>query len=471
MRGMNEITQLSAQALSSLLRDGEVSCVELTQAFLARIDELNPRLNALCTVTHDAALAAAAQADAAMRSGAALGPLHGLPLAFKDLTPTAGIRTTRGSRLYEDHVPEADAPLVRRLRQAGAIVLGKTNTPEFGHKAVTENLLFGPTRNPWRLDRVAGGSSGGAAAAVAAGLLPFAEGSDGAGSIRIPASLCGVFGFKPSYGRVPDVAGGFSSHSPFLHNGPLARSVGDAALLYQAMAGADWRHPFSVAGDGNPLARLDHGIAGARVAFSPDLGYFPVDEQVAATCAQAARAFADLGCRVDEVALRLPDELESAFQTLWGLKLAGSYGDLPQPQADRLEPLVRRLIEQGRRVSADDYLRANRVRETVWNRLNAVFEGYDLLLSPTTAVAAFPIGGIAPESVRGRPVDPLLGWVLTYPFNLTGHPAASVPCGVSPDGLPIGLQVVGRRLEDDLVLRACRAFERLRPWPRLAQLA
>lgn len=274
MPDAQEITSLPATTLASLIRSRMLSSVEVTSAFLERIDSVDPKINAFCTVVHDLALDQARQADKELSSGAGLGSLHGLPIAFKDLTPTKGIRTTRGSRLFENAVPGEDAILVRRLKKAGAVLLGKTNTPEFGHKGETSNLVFGATRNPWNLDRTPGGSSGGSAAAVAARMVPFAEGSDGAGSIRIPASMCGVVGFKPTYGRVPDVAGPFSSHTPFFHNGPLANTVGDVALLYQAMAGADWSSPFSIPGQDDVSKSLELGVSGLRIGYSRDLGYF-----------------------------------------------------------------------------------------------------------------------------------------------------------------------------------------------------
>ncbi|SEA95549.1 amidase [Paraburkholderia sartisoli] len=470
MNSTNEITSLSALTLSALIRERELSCVEVTEAFLKRIDSLNPTVNAFCTIAHEVALAAAAKGDENFAKGRAIGPLHGLPIALKDLTPTRGIRTTRGSLLYADHVPETDAGLVHRLKSAGAIIVGKTNTSEFGHKAVTDNLVFGPTRNPWSLDRIAGGSSGGSAAAVAAGLVPFAEGSDGAGSIRIPASLCGVFGFKPTYGRVPDVAGAFSSHAPFFHNGPLARSVADGAFLYQAMTGEDWSHPFSIPTEQDVLASLDTGIAGLRVGFSFDLGRFEVTDDVKSACLRAVNVFESLGCTVEEASIELPPDIETMFYTLWRIKLSGAYAGLADHEFDLLDPVVQTLIRQGKALSASDYSYANRGREIVWGIFSAFFSSYDLLICPTTAIPAFASDSGPPATINGVSVDPLLGWLLTYPFNLTGNPAASIPCPVASGSMPIGIQVIGRRLADSLVLRACRAFERVSPWPRFADI-
>jgi Asp-tRNA(Asn)/Glu-tRNA(Gln) amidotransferase A subunit family amidase len=462
-----DLTAHSAELLATLIRERELTSVEVVAAFLRKIDDLNPKINAFCTVLHETALAAAAEADRRLSGKLPIGSLHGIPIGLKDLTPTQGVRTTRGSRLFENDIPVADAELVKRLKKAGAIIVGKTNTPEFGHKGETDNLIFGPTRNPWRLDRTPGGSSGGSAAAVAAAMIPFAEGSDGAGSIRIPASMCGIVGFKPSYGRVPDVAGPFSSHTPFFHNGPLARSVTDAALLYQAMVGADPSDPFSVPTGQNALETINQGIAGIRVAVSTDLGCFQVSDEVKLACASAAKTFENLGCAVTEVKVDFGHDLEKSFFALWCAKLATFYSDLPEDRLAILEPVVRGLIDRGKTLSAVATGRANLTREVVWGELCRIFGAHDLLICPTTAVTAFPIQDGPPPSINGTPIDPLLGWFLTYPFNLTGNPAISIPCGLSQDGLPIGLQIIGGRLADALVLRAARSFERAAPWPKL----
>lgn len=464
-----ELTQLTATELAVLLHTRQVTAEEVTESHLQRIDRLNPKLNAFCTVSHEQALAAAKHADKAMAKNGALGTLHGLPIGLKDLTPTKGVRTTRGSRLFSDYVPTEDAVLVQRIKAAGGIIIGKTNTPEFGHKGVTDNLIFGPTCNPWDLSRIAGGSSGGSAAAVAAGLVPLAEASDGAGSIRIPASMCGVFGFKPTYGRVPDVLGAFSSHAPFFHNGPISRSVDDAALLYRAMAGVASSDPFSLPYRKEDDTSLEAHIGGLRIAYSPDLDYFQVNADIRQACTTAAGAFLDLGCQVDEISIGWDKGLEHQFMTLWRAKLASTYSNLSGAELELLEPKVQDLIADGKRLSAVDYGRANLAREQVWSRLCAIFQDYDLLLCPTTAVAAFPIEQNAPSEINGVTIDPLIGWFLTYPFNLTGNPAVSIPCGLSADRLPVGMQIIGPRLKDWLVLRAARAFESIHPWQRLVE--
>lgn len=470
MSPSDDITQLSAVDLAALIRDRRVSCHEVTRAFLDKIDALNPRINAICTLDADRALDTARTLDSQIAAGHSQGrSLLGLPLVLKDLTPTAGIRTTRGSRLFETSVPPKDAALVTRLKDQGAVILGKTNTPEFGHKAITDNAIFGPTANPWRRDRIAGGSSGGSAAAVAAALVPFAEGSDGAGSIRIPASICGTVGFKPTFGRVPDVAQSFFSQTPCFHNGPIARSVADADLLYRAMLGPTEGGIFDL-----PLERPAPGaqtpLSKLRVGFSPDLGLFPVRPDIARACRQGAAVFETLGCQVTEADLTLPDDTEAAFLDLWRAKLAGLYGDLGTADLDLLEPVVQTLIEEGRAIDMVRLGKAIKTRDRVWQAMTALFSRVDILLCPTTCVTAFAQSDGPPADIAGQPVNPLIGWFLTYPMNMTGHPVISVPCGLCDEGLPIGLQIAGRRLEDDLVLRLAADFEAAQPWQKIAPL-
>lgn len=399
--------------------------------------------------------------------GGELGPLHGIPVAFKDLTSTAGIRTTMGSRLYENHVPDKDDPIVARVKKAGAIILGKTNTPEFGNASTTYNLIFGATRNPWNLERTAGGSSGGSGAAVAAGLLPLAEGSDAGGSIRNPAALNGVYGFKPSWGLVPtNVLGPFSAHSPFFAHGPLSRTVIDAAVMFQVMAGFDYSDPFTHPVEIDVLTNLDRGIRGLKVAYSPDMGGFAVDEQVQKRCDEAAKVFAELGCQVDEVSPRFEDRelLEKSLLVLWYGLLAAMFSDLPEDKFALLNPAVQAAAEEGKRISAVEFWQAQFVRETVFAEFERIFESYDLLIAPTANVAAFDVNLVGPKEINGRPVDHMVGWHQMWLFNMTGSPVASVPCGFTDENLPVGLQIIGRRLDDALVFRASRAFEQAMPW-------
>jgi Asp-tRNA(Asn)/Glu-tRNA(Gln) amidotransferase A subunit family amidase len=459
-----DLCYLSAVELAAAIRARQLSPVELTIAILDRIDQLSPKINAYCTVVPEAALAAARQAETAVMQGEPMGCLHGIPISFKDLTVTAGIRTTFGSKVFEYHVPTEDAIVVERARRSGAIVLGKTNTPEFGCKGVTDNRVFGYTRNPWRLDRVAGGSSGGAAAALAAGLGPLAEGSDLAGSIRIPAGCCGVVGFKPSLGRVPYYPS-LNSWTGFNVVGPMARTVGDAALLFSVMAGPDERDPLSLPDTGEDFVRAteeEHG--GMRVAWSADLGYAPVDPEVRSLCATAAKVFEGLGCLVEEASPGFEDP-EPLFLDLTAPARAARCSPYLEQWQDQMDPILVQRILRTQGATAIEYERANYRRTALWHIVRLFFERYELLLTPTTAVPPFAIGIDYPTEIAGRPVSSPLAWLpFTFPFSMTGQPAISVPCGWTREGLPVGLQIVGRRLADAAVLRAARMFEVASPW-------
>ena len=470
----DEICFLSALELGAAYRAQTLRPSEVTEAVLGQIARINPGVNAFVTIVADAARAAAREADQRFTTGRVLGPLDGVPLGIKDLTPTAGIRTTRGSRIYESNVPTEDAPIVERLKRGGAVFLGKTNTPEFGWKSPTDNLLFGPTRNPWNLERTAAGSSGGSAAAVACGMGPVATGGDGGGSIRQPASFCGVFGIKPTFGLVPmfppSVAGTFVS------DGPLSRTVRDSALMLDAMAGMDPRDIYSAPGpDIDYLAACDGGISGLRVAWSPDLGYARVDPAVRAITERAARRFEELGAIVEEAAPGWPDPYE-LFHTLFYALVGGTIDALLPEWEGQIDPGLVRIRDAGRGVTAFDISRAQRVRNEMQLTAAAFFTRYDSLLTPTMTLPPFPVGIDFPPEVGGEPVTGMQWTAFTFPFNLTGNPAASLPAGLTEDGLPIGLQVVGRCWDDAAVLRACAAFEALQPWaarrpPVLAEAA
>ncbi len=453
----------SALQCAALIREKQLSPVELTEAILARIETLNPRLNAFCLVAHDVARRLAREAEIAVMKREPLGPLHGVPISIKDVIYTRGLRTTGGSRLYADLVPEEDAVAVLRLKAAGAVILGKTNTSEFGHKAVTENPLFGITRNPWDLTRTPGGSSGGAAAAVAAALGPVALGTDGGGSVRIPAAFCNLVGFKPSYGRVPQHPS-FPGWDHVSHMGPLARTVRDAALVLDVIAGDDDRDRESLPREaGSYLDACDGGIEGLNVAWTPDLGYARVEPAVLELCGDAAAEFETLGCHV-EVVNPGWENPEEAFATLISAQFYAAWSDELPAAEDKLDPTLVKFVRKGGTVRARDYIKALGQVRAYWQEVRTFLERFDLLLTPTTAVAPFEAGGFAPRDIDGERVSPL-GWMpFTYPFNLTGQPAASVPAGFTAEGLPVGLQVVGRRHADRMVLAACAAFEAARPW-------
>ncbi|HTO13208.1 MAG TPA: amidase [Candidatus Binatia bacterium] len=452
-----------ATTLARLIRTKKVSPVELLTAILDRIDTLNPRLNAFVTLTAEQARREARAAERALtKRSATLGPLHGVPFSVKDLVITRGVRTTFGTPIYRDNVPTEDAPIVARLKAAGGIMLGKTNTPTMGWIGATHNPLFGVTRNPWSLERTPGGSSGGASAAAAAGLGPLHVGTDGGGSIRIPASCTAIYGFKASYGRIPTypVSGAWS----LSHVGPMTRTVADAALMLNVCAGPDERDQYSL-----PAERVDYvkalggSLKGWRVAWTDDLGFADcVDPEVSAVCARAARAFRDLGCRVEEVQPGWPSPKEAWYEVF-----CGGIAARLAPYLDRrgeIDAGLVRIIETTLRNGPTKYVQAWFDRLAWWQHPRAFFEKYDLLLTPTIACPPFPVGLDNPTEIAGRPVGAYAWIPFTYPFNLTGQPAASVPAGFTATGLPVGLQIVGRRFADAAVLRASAAFERLRPW-------
>jgi aspartyl-tRNA(Asn)/glutamyl-tRNA(Gln) amidotransferase subunit A len=456
-------TWLTALQMAAAIRARRLSPVELAEATLARIDALNPRLNAFCLVAHELALRDAHEAEIAVARGEPVGPLHGVPVSLKDVIYTRGIRTTGGSRLFAEAVPEEDAIAVARLRVAGAVILGKTNTSEMGHKAVTENPLFGVTRNPWNLAMTPGGSSGGAAAAVAAGLGPIGLGTDGGGSLRIPAAFCGVYGFKPSWGRVPQHPS-FPGWEHLGVTGPIARTVRDAALALDVVAGDHDRDRHSLPREaGSYVTACDDDVKGLHVAWTPDLGYATVDPAVQALCENAAGEFEGLGCHVEVVSPGWED-CEEVFRTIVAAQFYAHWSDqLPEQEAD-LDPTLVKFIRRGGAVSARDYVLAMERARAYWHEAQTFLARFDLLLTPTTAVAPFPAGQSPPREIAGQDAS-VLGWMpFTFPFNLTGQPAASVPAGVTDEGLPVGLQIVGRRNADRTVLAASAAYEAACPW-------
>ena len=455
----------SALELAELIRRRAVSPVEVIDAVLARIGRVNPALNALCTVTDEEARDAATSAEVAVMNGEPLGPLHGVPVSVKDLILTRRVRTTGGSRLFTDHYPEEDAVAMERLRGAGAILVGKSNTPEFGHKAVTDNSLFGPTRNPWDLSRTPGGSSGGAAAAVAAGLGPLALGTDDGGSVRIPAAFCGIYGLKPSFGRVPAAPTLPGALESFSHVGPMTRTVRDAAALLDILAGPDERdrHSLPVVEGVSYLAACEESIAGLSVAWSGNYGSGAVDPEVEEICGRAAEQLEALGCHV-EVVVPSWDDPEDTFRTLAAAEHHAAWGAYLDRDPPMLDKSLLALLRFGRTVTAAQYLEAAQRRRDLWGDVHRFLARFDLLVSPTVGVAAFPLGMAAPKEVAGRAVSPL-GWMpFTFPWNLTGQPAASVPVGTTAAGLPVGLQIVGRRHADRTVLAASAAIEAALPW-------
>ena len=453
---------LPATELAASIRSKQVSPVEVVEAVLARIEAINPRLNAFVFVHADEARQQARAAEAALLRGDELGPLHGVPVSVKDNVAIAGKPLTYGSRLLRDNFAGETSPVAERILGSGAIIVGRTNTPEFAWRGSTENRLFGETRNPWDLGRTAGGSSGGAGAAVAAGLTPLSLGTDGAGSIRIPASFCGIVGHKPSFGRVPFFPSA-NANELAAHAGPMTRTVRDAALFLDVLSGPDERDRFSLpASSERYLESVEGGVEGWRVAWSPDLGHIPVDPEVRQVAESAARAFLDLGARLDRPDLGLPDP-EPILDVLYPFAQAAAHAARSPEQHAEMDPGLVSIAKQGAQLTAVQIGQAIAARAAYWDGMWRAFEQFDLLLTPTISVPPFELGIVGPTEVAGRSVVHL-GWTLAYPFNFTGQPAVTVPCGVTASGLPVGLQIVGRRHADGAVLRAAAAFESARPW-------
>ena len=458
----DEMCLLSACQWATEIRHRNVSPVEVTKAVLDRIEQLNPKLNAYCTSMADLALESARIAEAAVMNGVQLGPLYGVPVSIKDNLYVKGVRTTFGSQLLRDFIPDVDAPIVERLRAAGAIIVGRTNTPEFGWKGVTDNLVFGVTRNPWNLELTPGGSSGGAAAAVACGLGPIGIGTDGGGSVRIPASFCGLVGYKPSFGRLPHYPG--ISVGSLRHVGGITRTVSDAALLLDVVAGPDERDPCSLPPANVEFSTEIHrGIEGVRIAYSPDLGYARVDAEVAKLCEQGANRLNEVGAVVEPVELDWADPYECWSVFFYGGATARLRDSIAE-QGHLLDPGLRAAVEKGMKLGMAEFTDALTARNEFWLNVCRVYETYDLLITPTLAVPPFCVGQNNADPFPGQQLGDLQWTAFTYPFNLTGQPATSVPCGWTKSNLPVGMQIIGRRFDDCLVLRAARACEQIQPW-------
>jgi amidase len=452
--------------LLRLYRARRLSPLEAMQGLLAQIDAVNPQVNAIVTVARDAALWEARRATAALNRGAALPPLFGVPIGIKDVTPTRGIRTTYGSKLFENHVPDADALVVQRLRAAGAIVIGKTNTPEFAFGPNTVNAVFGATRNPWNLTRTAGGSSGGSAAALAAGMCPLAQGSDLGGSLRGPAAFCGVVGFRTTPGLIPRYPS-VLAWDTYSVEGPMARTIADTALMLSVMAGADDRSPISYDVDTRELLGATKGpsVKGWRIAWTADLGgLVAVDTEVRTLFERAVGVFRSAGARMETACPDMKDIPEIVRLTRAPLMVARHADKLPEHRAVLQEGLVENT-EAGLALSARDIASGELLRTRQWQRVREFLAARDLWITPTAAVAAFPIEHPHVMEINGKPVGKAMQRsYLTYAFSVLGLPAISIPCGFTRAGLPVGLQIIGKRRGEAAVLRAAAAFEAAQPW-------
>lgn len=458
-----ELCFTPATELASMLRSKIISPLELTRAILNRIESVNPKIHAYITVAHEMAIEDARESEKSVMKGEDLGPLHGIPLSIKDNVPTKDIRTTWGSRYFGSYIPEEDALVVKRLKQAGAIILGKTNMPEFTGINST-NKVFGTTLNPWDLSRTAGGSSGGAGAALAAGLGPLAQGGDGGGSVRIPASYCGVVGFRPPPGLIPKYPNRYPSDR-WAVLGPMARTVPDTALMLSVMAGPDPLDPLSYPCPNSAFNNAVQGdYKGKRLAWTPDLGGISkVEVEVVEICQTAAKRFEGLGCDVEEGSPDLNDVLEIFYphRMLW---LATLFGDLFGVREGIDNPFFIQSVNQIDKTSITDLALAERKWAGLHYRVQAFFERYDLLLCPTTSTPAFPADQLSPSEIGGKTVNIIDAVMPTNAISLTGLPSISVPAGWTKDGLPVGLQIVGRRFDEISLLRAAANFERIAPW-------
>lgn len=456
----NEICFFTASELARRIRMRELSAVEVMEAHLAQIEKVNPQVNAIVTLLPEQALAQARAADEAITRHEPLGPLHGLPIAHKDLVLTRGIRTTFGSPIYRDFVPDQNGLIVERLQQCGAITIGKTNTPEFGAGSQTFNRIFGATRNPYNLERTCGGSSGGAAVALVCGMLPLADGSDTGGSLRNPAGYCNVVGFRPSPGRVPSWPK-LAAWSTINVEGPMARTVQDVALMLSSIAGPDPRVPIAIAEPGGTFASpLDRDFKGVRIAWSHDLNAsFPVDPRVTAAIDAQRPVFEKLGCHVEMAApdFRDADEIFTSWRA-WLFELA--YGDLLDEHRDQIKETVIWNVEAGRKLTGPQLARAERKHTELFLRVQEFMQTYEFLVLPVSQVPPFPLEQEYIESINGVAMESYIDWMRScYYITVTGHPAISVPCGFTRDGLPVGVQIVGRHQADLAVLQLAYAFQ------------
>ena len=478
----DDLAYTSATELACRVRGGEISSTELVEATIERIEARNPDLNAVVYKGYDDARRAASAADDAVRAGVPLGPLHGVPTLMKDLFDfKPGWKSTFGGiPILADQVIDAYCVFAERVEAAGAIIVGKTNSPVMGMRGTCDNPLFGPSRNPFDTTKNTGGSSGGSAAAVADGFVPFAEGTDAGGSIRIPAAWCGVYGFKPSWGRVPVVLrpNAFAGTDPFVAEGPITRTVEDAALVLSAIVGYHSLDPYALPDTPDLMAALRGDLEGRRIAYSPNFGVYPVDPRVATSVASAVAAFQEAGAAVEEVEILLPyDQIELAdlwCRTIAPLNIGGIEGlraagiDLLGEHRHAMPPEYVRRIEHGYQLSVTDRIRDQTMRTQVSDAVQQVVDDYDLLVTPTLSAVQVDNADdgdtVGPREVAGVEVEPLIGWCMTYFLNFSGHPAASIPAGFIDDRLPVGMQIIGNRYDDAGVLTASHVFEQLRPW-------
>lgn len=463
---MTDLHWTPATEIARMIRDDEISESEVAEHFISRVETLNPDINAFTQFEPDEVRAEAKRLEQAHRGGAEIGPLHGVPYAIKDLTTVKGKPTTFGMVPLKDNVADHDAPIVERMKAAGGLYLGKTNTPESGYYGGTDNHLYGPTHNPWKPGHTAGGSSGGSAAAVAAGMVPIAEGSDGAGSVRIPAAMCGVVGLKPTVGVVPQTILGGRYYN-WAYHGPISRTVEDAALMLDVLAGPHHADPMTIERVETSYPEAISGnLSGLRAAYSPDWGYFQVDAEVATIVRQAVDELASAGLAVTEAGPGWENLSVPMWHGVWVPGFASEHDMLDwEAHRGQVDDRLIDLMTEAEQTTAVDIGRADLARGQMWDTWTTFMDDYDLMLTPTLASAAFPLEQFAPSWLEGQSLrEQLLDWLLTYPYNMLNAPAVTVPAGFTSDGRPVGLQIGARHRRDALVLRAGRVLQERRSW-------
>jgi aspartyl-tRNA(Asn)/glutamyl-tRNA(Gln) amidotransferase subunit A len=456
---------MSAVEIVEKIKNRELTSQEVIEIIIERIERINPIINAYCTTSFDLARETAKSVDNRVKKGEEVGPIAGIPTSIKDLNLTKGIRTTFGSKLYENFIPEEDGEVVKRLKNAGCVILGKTNTPEFGFKNATDNFIFGTTKNPWNLERTPGGSSGGAAAAEATGLCILAQGSDSGGSIRHPSSFCGLYGLKPSYGRVPHYPKEWLFGEFLKHIGPIVRNVKDAALMLDVMKGPHDGDKNSLPADNiSYLDNVDARPKNLEIGYSLDLGYAKVIEpEVEKSVIDSVNKFEEFGWNVKPVKIKMRKP-ELPFYTYWTGMIAYDFKPKLAKWRDKMDPSFVKYIEAGMGYTGLGVWKAIKQRNNIYDTFYRLFKEIDILITPSLAVPAFELGIPFPTVINGVNVSPTGSQPFSFPFNMTGNPAASIPCGWTKDGLPIGMQIVGRRFDDLTVLQVSKAFETIAPW-------
>jgi len=462
----NKICFLSAYEMAEKIKSQELSSQEITETIIERIEKVNPKINAYCTTTFELAREMAKKADREVKNNQKLSILHGVPCSIKDLIETKDIRTTFGCRIYENHIPTRDEVVVRRLKDAGIIILGKSNSPAYGYKGVTDNLIFGATKNPWNLEKTCGGSSGGSAAAVASGLGPLSLGSDGGGSIRIPSCFCGLYGLKPTFGRIPQGSmQEFGYFGSLVHYGPIVRYVKDAALMLDAMVGQHESDRYSLPKpEYSFITKLKEDPKKMKLGYSLNLGYAKVlDKEIKGKVLGAIEKFEEYGFKTEEIDIQIK-YAEEVMNTIWTSGFAFVFKEYLPEWESKIDAGLVDIIKHGLRYSVQDLKKAEIRREQIHKEICRQFRHVDLLITPTLACLPFDLGIDIPEKINGKEISPLDWLPFTYPFNLSGHPAASIPCGWSNDGFPIGMQIVGKRFDEVSILQISKIFEKIAPW-------